>query len=76
MSEELKTCPFCGGLPSKLVYAYEECGNILIDFRVVCWKCNTDKKATINGQTMVSFKACEDAMKMAIERWNKRANDE
>lgn len=76
MSEELKTCPFCGGMPSKVVYAYEEECNILIDFKVVCWRCNTFKTATINGQTMVTFKACEDAMKMAIERWNERAKNE
>lgn len=73
---KLKPCPFCGGMPSKFVYAYDECGNIMIDFRVICPKCYTMKKATVNGQIRLTFKACEDAMKMAIERWNERENNE
>ena len=57
---ELKPCPFCGGLPEKKVV-----GTTFRPFVVVkCTRCGAGTKA---------FKEYQD--EIAIEAWNRRAQD-
>ena len=73
MSEELKTCPFCGGEAATVVRVTQMGGNSdCIEFSVVCVNCKTEKMARLKIRGVASFADVEKAMRSATEMWNQR----
>ena len=73
MSEDLKTCPFCGGEAVTVVQVTQMGGNSdYIDFSVVCGNCKTEKMARLKIEGIASFADVEKAMQRVTEMWNQR----
>ena len=73
MSEELKTCPFCGGEAVTVVQVTQMGGNSdYIDFSVVCVNCKTEKMAQLRIKGIASFADVEKTMRRVTEMWNQR----
>ena len=73
MSEDLKTCPFCGGEAVTAVSVTQMGGNYdYIDFSVVCVNCKTEKMAQMRIEGIASFADVEKAMCRAVDMWNSR----
>ena len=77
MNEELKTCPFCGSwAQTKIEITSMGEDSDKIEFSVFCKKCKIRKAVSLSIKYYSTFIDVEKAMKLAIEEWNKRANDE
>ena len=73
MSEDLKTCPFCGGEAVTMVQVTQMGGNSdYIDFSVVCGNCKTEKMARLRIEGIALFADVEKAMQRVTEMWNQR----
>ena len=73
MSEELKTCPFCGGEAVTVVQVTQMGGNSdYIDSSVVCVNCKTEKMAQLRIKGIASFADVEKTMRRVTEMWNQR----
>lgn len=70
---ELKRCPFCGGLPTTEVRVTRMGGNDTVDFSVVCVDCGTFKTVRLKIAKKAVFMDVEKAILQAVEAWNKRA---
>lgn len=70
---ELKRCPFCGGLPTTEVRVTQMGGTDHADFSVVCVDCGTFKTVRLKIAKKAVFMDVEKAMSQVIEVWNKRA---
>lgn len=74
--EELKRCPFCGGLPATEVRVTQMGGGEdHIDFSVICTVCGTDKTARLKIKGKACFTDVEQSMDTAIKAWNRRATE-
>jgi Lar family restriction alleviation protein len=67
MTEELKPCPFCGDAPEM-----QHIGNAHTKSRKIVIKCNGCRIQRTDAAIRHDFNWLE---KLAIEQWNKRAND-
>lgn len=69
---ELKSCPFCGGLPITEVH-YWKCGagELELVASVICTKCDTSKSVRF-GANNKSFADFENAFAKAKNLWNSR----
>ena len=80
MSEELKPCPFYGGKASFHTIASGcGCTDREIDFDIECTKCGVRSPRTHNMTFILGengdMEFLTDERKIAIEQWNRRAND-
>lgn len=67
---ELKPCPFCGGYAILCKREY----STVSTFSVVCTECNV--KVDACASPLSAINSCEQsAMREAIDRWNRRADD-
>lgn len=78
---ELKPCPFCGGLAMFDINSRMERGDARgWQFGISCSKCGA-KTPKINYRYEITFGECgyittiADERPLAIEAWNRRAND-
>lgn len=77
MNEDLKWCPFCGGLAQTKVQIMSMGGDSdRIDFSIVCDKCGTSKTVILYLRKKCNFLDVEKAMSEAIKKWNMRAENE
>ena len=75
--EELKPCPFCGGIATTEVRVTQMGGETdNVDFTVVCNECGTYKTMRLKIAKKAVFLDVAKAMTQAIEAWNRRASDE
>ena len=65
MSEELKSCPFCGG---KAVVHVND------GVRVMCTECGAKTKGLVDGYSQ--GRPMGSAINSVVKAWNRRANDE
>ena len=73
----LKQCPFCGGLAQTEVQIMSVGGDSdRIAFSVVCDKCGTTKTVSLYLRKKCNFLDVEKAMSEAIKKWNMRAENE
>ena len=71
---DLKQCPFCGGIPqAKVEIASMGGGSDRIDFSIVCSECGTSKTTILYVRNNNSFSDVEKAMMQASKLWNTRA---
>ncbi len=75
MSNELKRCPFCGGMAVTKVEIISFGGNSnsKILFCIECEKCGTTKAVTLSFPLYSNFLDVEKAMDNVIKIWNERA---
>lgn len=74
---ELKRCPFCGGLPTTEVRVTQMSSDTdNVDFSVVCEDCGTFKTVRLKIAKKTVFMDVEKAMLQVIETWNKRVEKE
>ena len=74
---ELKRCPFCGGLPITEVKVTQMGGNTdYVDFSIVCVDCGTFKTVRLKITKKAVFMDVEKAMSQTVEAWNKRVKME
>ena len=77
MNEKLKICPFCGDIPQTKIEITSTGGNSdKIEFSVFCEKCKIRKTISLSIKYYSTFIDVEKAMKLAIEEWNRRINNE
>ena len=76
--DELKLCPFCGGIATTEVRVTQMGGETdNVDFTVVCNECGTYKTSRLKIAKKAVFLDVDKAMARAIEAWNRRVdNDE
>jgi len=73
MSEDLKTCPFCGGEAATAVQVTQMGGGAdYIDFSVVCVNCKIEKMTRVKIEGSAQFSVIEKAMQRVTEMWNTR----
>ena len=68
--DELKPCPFCGGVAETYVRAW---GIDDYEFTVSCPKCDTSKSVRLNTKKRPSFDDLEVSRDAVIRDWNKMA---
>ncbi len=71
---KLKPCPFCGKEPITKVKVCSGIGTSEIKYSVVCIYCGISIGACIENCN--SFADAQSAMDRAIEKWNRRADNE
>ena len=66
---DLKPCPFCGGEP--LLWMKDN------EWSVCCNECSAEAKKhrPANVYPWAAYEAIQDAVRKAIEAWNRRVND-
>ena len=70
---DLKPCPFCGSAAILDDRMFSRDGVLLYhEYQVVCSSCGA---RVYYGQTSNCYKSQPEAIKEAIEWWNRRAND-
>ena len=75
MMVELERCPFCGGKADTRVRYWKIGGSELgLVAEVFCEKCGITQSACFEGEKK-SFDEYIEAFELAIERWNRRADN-
>lgn len=70
--ENLKPCPFCGGIAESVVYVMHES----LNFTIRCGKCRCEKNITKHIPISCEFVNITKAMEDVITLWNRRENDD
>ena len=72
---EIKTCPFCGSIPSSEVRVTQMGGGEdHIDFSVKCPECGTEKTVRLKIKGTCIFYDVREAIEKAKVAWNRRAD--